>query len=139
MLNHALCPHPAQLHSNLRPGCYLFLLKQMFETNAFRVQLESTIKSEAARSGLTQYESEMPEIIYFLQNQAIENESILMRDQRLRPLQEHRGIDDALVSVRIIVRQAAQYATQRGETTLTREDVGRAYLAQICRIWPFCR
>jgi hypothetical protein len=94
------------------------------------------IATEAFRNGMVEYDDS---IVPFLQALATQNESGLMESERAKTALERRGLEDALVSARIIVRQAAEYARARRGTTLTVEDVQRAYRAQFCRVWPFCR
>jgi len=107
----------------------------MFETRDFRARLTEAVSSEAAGSGL-EYETE---IISYLQRLASENESILMEREMQKAASERRGISDALISAKILARDASRFAVAEKRTVLKLTDVEAAYRAKFCQFWPFCK
>jgi hypothetical protein len=108
----------------------------MFETEEFGNRIEQTVRTMAGEQGMSRYQ---PRIVGHLQNLAVENERFLMRRERLLEESQQRGIPDALESVRVVIREAANHAVRAGRTTLLLEDVEAAYEANFCNLWPFCR
>ena len=108
----------------------------MFETEGFKDQLTEAVSREAADSGLKEYE---PEIINYLQKLASENESTLMEREVRKVASERRGMPDALISVRVLARDASRSAAAEKRTILKLADVQAAYRAKFCQFWPFCK
>jgi histone H3/H4 len=50
-----------------------------------------------------------------------------------------RGVRDALASADFLAREASRYAAADNRKTLQLEDVRKAYQANFCQVWPFCR
>jgi hypothetical protein len=108
----------------------------MFETESFRDELERTVSAEAANNNMTHYQTAA---INFLQEQARQNEPILMDREIRKAAGTRRGIPDALASARELVKEAAQYAAADKRTLITRADIEKAHNAKFCRVWPFCK
>jgi hypothetical protein len=70
----------------------------MFETEAFKEQLASTVSTEAGRNNLERYQTG---IIDYLQGLATQNESTLMEREVRKAASARRGIPDALISASI--------------------------------------
>lgn len=108
----------------------------MFETERFREQLERTVNSEAYRNGMSHYETAIPPA---LRRYAIANESILMEREMQKSSYMRRGVDEALESVRVLIREASIIASQNHRTLITKLDFDAAYQRKFCQVWPFCR
>jgi histone H3/H4 len=108
----------------------------MFETEEFRNLVRRNVREEAAMRGMKKYN---PRIIGHLQSLAVKNERILMARERLLEESQQRGVQHAMGSVRVVMREAAANARRAGRTTLMLEDVEAAYEAKFCTLWPFCR
>lgn len=108
----------------------------MFETQGFRNALEQVIESQASSEGMRTYESQ---IVDYLRDLAFGNERDLMKAEESRPVGERRGIPEALTSARRLVIIGARFAAEDNRTLLKMGDVERAYRAQFCSVWPFCK
>lgn len=108
----------------------------MFETQDFRNQVQRTIINEAASNDIKQYQ---PGIVDFLVRLASSNEKLLMESEIKKEVSERRGTRDAIISVRLIIKEASAIAKRDERNLLTISDVQLAYETLFCQIWPFCR
>jgi len=108
----------------------------MFETTQFRDQISEVVAREAGGASLTRYETG---IVNYLQNLATGNESDLMEQEIRKAVGTRRGVPEALESVARVVQDASRYASMEKRTTLTLEDVQKAYALNFCQIWPLCK
>jgi len=108
----------------------------MFETETFATQLKTIVSTQAAESGMKEYQER---IVNYLQNLATANESTLMESELRKSASSRRGVGDALSSARVLVKEASSYATADKRTLVTTADVEKAYRAKFCQVWPFCR
>lgn len=108
----------------------------MFEQSQFRELLERETSSTAGQSGLRFYNAA---VVDYLQRLASENEVILMETELRKAQGSRRGIPEALVSARLLVKEASRVASAAGRDTLQVEDMQVAYRAKFCQVWPFCK
>ena len=108
----------------------------MFESAQFREQLDHEVSAEAGRAGLARYQVA---VVDYLQRLAAENEAALMETELRKARESRRGVQDAIASARVLAKAASVCAVAAGRNVLQTEDMQRAYLANFCQIWPFCR
>ena len=108
----------------------------MFETDDFKTRLTTIVADAATRRGLTHYQEAA---IDFLQNLARDNEAILTEQELRKAAPERRGLFDALQSAQLLASVAASYAVSENRKTLTSDDMEKAYIANFCQVWPFCK
>jgi|ERR1051326_2019573 hypothetical protein len=108
----------------------------MFETEGFKEELAKAVSSEAGQSGLAQYETR---IVEYLQSLASANESVLMESEMKKAVGRRRGVPDALISARELVREASRRTQAEKREILQLSDVQEAYKKKFCQIWPFCK
>lgn len=108
----------------------------MFETEAFKEQLNDAVWTAAGRNNMKSYQTS---IVDFLFDQARNNEEDLMRAEFSKSVQQRRGVSDALANARALVETASIMARREQRNLLTRADVEAAYRANYCSVWPFCK
>ena len=106
----------------------------MFGTKAFEDQLINNITVSMKTAEVT---GDLDAIMKFLRRLAIANEEELMTREleKIKP----RGVADALLSARSLIKDSAQFAKQEGRSRIRLNDVKRAYQAKFCQFWPFCK
>jgi hypothetical protein len=108
----------------------------MFETENFKTQLTDAITREVGASGLAEYDAR---IIEYLQRQAAGNEKVLMEQEIRKVAGERRGVANALISARKLIKEASKYAAADRRTLLRMSDFQTSYAALFCQVWPFCK
>lgn len=108
----------------------------MFETPEFEKKLVDEVRRVAASNGLAYYQRVVPRTLITLARQ---NEQELLSEELTKSASIRRGVPDAIQSVTKVASAAARIAKDAGRNTLTKEDFDRAYAANFCRIWPFCK
>lgn len=108
----------------------------MFETRGFKAQLAQVVSEETTKSQVSGYE---PMAISFLVTQARLTERASLRTKDERIAFGKRDVQVAFESARILARDAAQYALEDGRDVVTQTDMAKAWRANFCRVWPFCR
>ena len=108
----------------------------MFETQQFEDDLDKVISRTAGNQGLTKYQNSA---VRFLRDLAISNESDLMIHEVKKAAGLRRGVREALKSAELLTREASRYARDDNRDTLTQADMQKAYQANFCQVWPFCK
>lgn len=108
----------------------------MFETERFYNQLQDAIATEIKDRGGS---IEAGEAAAFLRGLAIANEAHLMEIERKERPSTPRGSAEALVSARVIAREAFRIASLAQRSRVTLSDFTAAHKAKFCQIWPFCK
>jgi len=108
---------------------------QWMESDDFRAEIESRVNRTAGSSGMSHYQQA---IVSQLMSHLNEKKGVRLLEESKKAAHLQRTKLDALNSVQVLIETAAQYAREDRRTTVTKDDLDKAYKVKFCMVWPFC-
>lgn len=100
-----------------------------------RAEIDGVVSDTAARAGLEQYQTGIAGTLVSLLDS---NRPRRLEEELQKTASLQRTKQDALDSVRVLVKEASSYARAANRNVVTVEDFQMAYRAKFCQVWPFC-
>ena len=104
------------------------------ESEEFKKSIGQRVIARAKTEGFNVESSVTFLLTVYLDHYKDEN----MRSELLKDESMQREQADALASVDVLMREAAENARDRKSDTISMADMRKAYKAKYCMVWPFC-